>query len=106
MSNKIACFKNYACLSLIDSFTVIGTNNYGQENKYSYSTWNDIYFSILIFNLYVKCSIQLLSNDFSNETKDPKNKRNESGIAPAGRASGDSRERATIIIRGREKFEV
>jgi hypothetical protein len=66
LENKIACFNNYEGLALLDSFTVIGTNNYSSENIFSHKTWDDIYFTIYIFNLYMKCSLQILSNDFSS----------------------------------------
>tara|TARA_B110000503_G_scaffold39034_1_gene64205 strand:+ start:381 stop:1628 length:1248 start_codon:yes stop_codon:yes gene_type:complete len=67
LDNKISCFKNYECLTLLDSFTVIGTNNYDENHVYTFTTWNDIYFSIYIFNLYVKCSLQILLNDFTSD---------------------------------------
>ena len=67
LENKISCFKNYECLTLLDSFTVIGTNNYDQDHIYTHNTWNDIYFSIYIFNLYVKCSLQIILNDFTSD---------------------------------------
>ena len=66
LENKIACFNNYEGLTLLDSFTVIGTNNYSAENIFTHKTWNDIYFTIYIFNLHMKCSLQILSNDFSS----------------------------------------
>ena len=74
LKNKISCYKNYDCLPLLDSFTVIGNNNYNKSNVYTYSTWSEIYFSIYIFNLYVKSSLQVLLNDFSS---DPIQKRKE-----------------------------
>lgn len=67
LENKISCFKNYDCLTLYDSFTVIGTNNYDENHPYTSATWNDIYFSIYIFNLYVKSSLQILLNDFTSD---------------------------------------
>ena len=66
LENKISCFKNYECLTLLDSFTVVGTNNFDENHIYTFTTWNDIYFSIYIFNLYVKCSLQILLNDFTS----------------------------------------
>ncbi len=64
LRNKISAFNNYACLPLLDSFTAIGSENYSSENVYTQSTWSDIYFSLYIFNLYVKSSLQILINDF------------------------------------------
>jgi hypothetical protein len=72
LENKIACFNNYEGLALLDSFTVVGTDNYTPENIFTHKTWDDIYFTIYIFNLYMKCSLQILSNDFSSN---PMNKR-------------------------------
>ena len=74
LKNMISCFNNYKCLSLLDSFTVIGVNNYNDDNIYTKKTWQEIYFSIYIFNLYVKCTLQILSNHFSI---DPMEKRKE-----------------------------
>ena len=67
LENKISCFKNYDCLALLDSFTCIGENNYNEDNIYAYSTWSDIYHSIYIYNLYVKCCLQIISNDFGED---------------------------------------
>lgn len=74
LENKISCFNNYECLTLLNSFTVVGSNNFDAEYEHTYSTWNDIYFSIYIYNLYIKSSLQILLNDF---TSDPINKRKE-----------------------------
>ena len=74
LENKISCFNNYECLTLLDSFTVVGRNNYNPNEIYNHNSWNNIYFSIYIFNLYVKASIQVISNSFS---EDSVNKRKE-----------------------------
>ena len=65
LGNKISCFKNYDCLALLNSFIVIGANNYDRNNDHAHSSWNDIYFSLYIYNLYLKSVLQVLSNDFS-----------------------------------------
>ena len=67
LDNKISCFKNYDSLALLDSFTTIGVNNYNKENIYSYSTWSDIYHCIYVYNLYIKCCLQIISNDFGSD---------------------------------------
>ena len=67
LENKISCFKNYECLTLLNSFTVIGSNNYDENHVHTHTTWNDIYFSIYIFNLYVKSSLQVILNDFTSD---------------------------------------
>lgn len=67
LENKLSCFNNYSGLSLNDSFVVIGKNNYARENKYSHSTWDEIYFKIFIFNQFIKSTLQIISNSFSKE---------------------------------------
>ena len=72
--NLISCFNNYSCLALLDSFTVIGSNNFNIKDPNSQKTWRDTYYSIYIFNLYVKCTLQVISNNFS---ENPMTKRRE-----------------------------
>ena len=74
LENKISVFNNYECLALLNSFTVIGSNNYNSQDPYTFKTWNSIYFSIYIYNLYLKSSFQVILNNF---TSDPVKKRNE-----------------------------
>lgn len=69
LNKKISCFKNYDCLALLNSFTVIGLDNYNKDHAHTHSSWNDIYFSIYVYSLYLKCSLQILSNDFSSNPK-------------------------------------
>jgi len=74
LDNKISLFNNYDCLALLNSFTVIGNNNYNSQDPQTFNTWNTIYFSIYIYNLYLKSSFQVILNDF---TSDPIKKRKE-----------------------------
>ena len=74
LDNKISLFNNYDCLALLNSFTVIGNNNYNSQDPQTFNTWNSIYFSIYIYNLYLKSSFQVILNDF---TSDPIKKRKE-----------------------------
>lgn len=74
LEQKISCFNNYECLTLLDSFTVVGSQNYDSLNAHNYNTWDNIYFSLYVFNLYLKSSLQTLSNEF---TDDPLKKRKE-----------------------------
>lgn len=74
LQNKISCFRNYDCLTLLTSFTVIGSKNYNRDDIYNHSSWNSIYFCIYIYNLYLKSSLQIFSNDF---TEDSMKKRSE-----------------------------
>ena len=72
LQNKISAFRNYDCLALLDSFTVIGTGNYAALNDNSESyiphhLWNRAYFGIYVYNLFLRYSLfkfnaQFLSN--------------------------------------------
>ena len=73
LQNKISCFRNYDCLTLLTSFTVIGSNNYNRDDIHNHSTWNNIYFCIYIYNLYLKSSLQIFSNDFTEESMKKRN---------------------------------
>ena len=55
-------------LTLLDSFTVVGSKNYDSSNIYNHNSWDNIYFSLYVFNLYVKSSLQSLSNEFSDDS--------------------------------------
>ena len=62
MENKLSAFANYEGLALLDSFTVIGTSNYSNLSNnntdyFQHHTWNRTYFSIYIFNLYVRYNL-------------------------------------------------
>jgi hypothetical protein len=67
--NKLSAFNNYEGLALLDSFTVIGTNNLKSldSNYISYNTWNRTYFSIYIFNLYVRYNLFRYNAQFLND---------------------------------------
>jgi hypothetical protein len=75
MKNKLGVFENYEGLALLDSFTVIGYENYaGLDNsKYGHiphHQWNRAYFSIYIFNLYVRYNLFKFNAEFlSNPVK-------------------------------------
>jgi len=72
MQNKVSAFANYEGLALLDSFTVIGHENYiefsdSSPDYYLHHTWNRIYFGIYVYNLFVRYSLfkfnaQFLSN--------------------------------------------
>lgn len=67
--NKLSAFNNYEGLALLDSFTVIGTKNLKslESNYISYNTWNRTYFSIYIFNLYVRYNLFRYNAQFLND---------------------------------------
>lgn len=69
LQNKVSAFANYDCLALLDSFTVIGTNNYralsDDDDKYiQHHSWNRSYFAIYVFNLYVRYNLYKFNSQF------------------------------------------
>jgi hypothetical protein len=72
MQHKISAFRNYEGLALLDSFTVIGHNNYmslndESDNYIPHHIWNRVYFGIYVYNLFIRYSLfkfnaQFLSN--------------------------------------------
>ncbi|MGR6087718.1 MAG: hypothetical protein ACU4F9_06065 [Arcticibacter sp.] len=69
MNNKLGVFENYEALALLDSFTVIGNQNYaGIENMQAgfipHHQWNRVYFAIYIFNLYVRYNLFKFNSEF------------------------------------------
>jgi hypothetical protein len=75
MENKVSAFRNYECLALLDSFTVIGHGNYvsfsdESETYVPHHQWNRVYFGIYIYNLFVRYSLFKFNAKFlSNPVK-------------------------------------
>jgi hypothetical protein len=62
MLNKISAFRNYECLALLDSFTVIGNDNFSSisdssEKYIPHHQWNRVYFGIYLYNLFIRYSL-------------------------------------------------
>jgi hypothetical protein len=79
MQDSISAFNNYKGLALLDSFTIIGNNLYPAEVKderdlMTQNTFNRIYFSIYIFNLFVRYNLFKFNATYKSE---PKEKRDE-----------------------------
>lgn len=79
MQDSISAFNNYKGLALLDSFTIIGNNLYPAEVKderdlRTQNTFNRIYFSIYIFNLFVRYNLFKFNATYKSE---PKKKRDE-----------------------------
>ena len=68
LENKLSCFNNYSGLSLYDSFTIVGVNNYDRSNIYSHSTWDAVYFKIFIYNQFLKSRLQIITNSFTKDS--------------------------------------
>jgi hypothetical protein len=69
MANSIKVFRNYTGLALLDSFTIIGQDVYKAEedNYYVHKTYNRVYFSIYVFNLYLRYNIFRFNAIFSED---------------------------------------
>jgi len=72
MKNKIDVFNNYSGIALIDSFTVIGNNlfnsKFQNDNEFNkWNTWNRVYFSIYIYNLFIRYNIFRFNAEFTED---------------------------------------
>jgi hypothetical protein len=72
--NSIQVFSNYTGLALLDSFTIVGHKLYSKDNHYQDNTFNRIYFSIYIINIYIKYNVFRFNSVFKH---DPIKTRNE-----------------------------
>ena len=71
MQNKLSAFHNYEGLALLDSFTIIGTNNYRPLNAntkdFQHHNWNRVYFGIYMYNLFVRYSLFKFNAQFLSD---------------------------------------
>jgi len=71
MQNKLSAFHNYEGLALLDSFTIIGTNNYRPMNAntkdFQHHNWNRVYFGIYMYNLFVRYSLFKFNAQFLSD---------------------------------------
>jgi hypothetical protein len=81
MHNNLNIFNNYQGLALLDSFTIIGNdiypeiaNNEFEANKQN--TYNRIYFSMYVFNLFMRYSLFKFNATYKTDP-DPRKKRDE-----------------------------
>jgi hypothetical protein len=74
--NYFSAFQNYEMLALLDSFTVLGYGNYCEceEDYGTFNTWFRSYFSLYVFNLYIRYSLYRHNVNFR---KDPLKQRDE-----------------------------
>jgi hypothetical protein len=69
LKQKISAFANYDGLAMLDSFTVIGKDNYASINDeragyIPHHQWNRAYFGIYVFNLYVRYNLFKYNTQF------------------------------------------
>ena len=72
IQNKINVFNNYSGIALVDSFTVVGHSLFIADHKGKYefikwNTWNKIYFSIYIYNLFIRYNIFRFNAEFIDD---------------------------------------
>jgi hypothetical protein len=71
LQNKLSAFHNYEGLGLLDSFTIIGTNNYRPLNTnpkdFAHHNWNRVYFGIYMYNLFVRYSLFKFNAQFLSD---------------------------------------
>jgi len=67
--SMFSAFKNYKMLALLDSFTVIGWNNYNslENNFLKFNTWNKSYFNLYALNLYIRFSLYRFNSCFVDD---------------------------------------
>jgi hypothetical protein len=66
MVNKISVFKNWSALPLLDTFTAIGNGILINESKFK--TWNESYFKIYLYNLFLKYSLFKYNAEINDDT--------------------------------------
>jgi len=70
MQNRVSAFNNWSGLALLDSFTVIGqdilTRN-GQLDALKHTTYTRQYFSIYLFNLFMKYNVFRFNTKFKDD---------------------------------------
>jgi hypothetical protein len=71
IQNKINVFNNYSGIALVDSFTVVGHSIFGADKpiiKFNkWNTWNRVYFSIYIYNLFIRYNIFRFNAEFIDD---------------------------------------
>ena len=61
LKDKISAFNNYAMLPLFDTFTTVGFGIL--SNDFSHITYNETYFRIYLFNLFIKYNLHRYNSD-------------------------------------------
>ena len=61
LKDKISAFNNYAMLPLFDTFTTVGFGIL--SNDFSHITYNETYFRIYLFNLFIKYNLYRYNSD-------------------------------------------
>jgi hypothetical protein len=70
MTNKVNPFNSSSGLALLDSYTVIGNDLFylnGNLHRNNYSSYNHVYFSIYLYNLYIKYNVFRFNSKFKDD---------------------------------------
>lgn len=70
MHNQISAFKSSTALALLDSYTVIGHDLFyanGELHRNNFSSYSNVYFSIYLFNLYIKYNVFRFNSKFKDD---------------------------------------
>jgi uncharacterized membrane protein YidH (DUF202 family) len=70
MQNRVCAFNNWSALALLDSYTAIGQDvlsTNGQLNAMKLATYKRQYFSIYLFNLYMKYNVFRFNTKFKQD---------------------------------------
>jgi hypothetical protein len=69
LENRISIFNNWDALCLLDSFTVIGGDVYSKSTTeyHKHHSWNRVYFSIYIYNLFMRYSLFMFNHKFLDD---------------------------------------
>ncbi len=70
MNNQVSAFNSSTALALLDSYTVIGHDLFyanGVIDKNNFSSYNNVYFSIYLFNLYIKYNVFRFNSKFKDD---------------------------------------
>ncbi len=70
MQNRVSAFNNWSALALLDSYTAIGQDvlsTNGQLNAMKLATYKRQYFSIYLFNLYMKYNVFRFNTKFKQD---------------------------------------
>ena len=71
LKDKISAFNNYAMLPLFDTFTTVGFGIL--SNDFSHITYNETYFRIYLFNLFIKYNLYRYNSDMRLESVKTRN---------------------------------
>lgn len=70
MEHSVSAFNSSTGLALLDSYTVIGHDLFytnGSLHRFNFASYNHVYFSIYLFNLYIKYNVFRFNSKFKED---------------------------------------